>query len=200
MLTMVNNMEPKERPVFGLLKRIEDDDNRKELLLLRDYLKVETVGEFTGYTKKELQDMEVSEGALSALEGVLKKEYDIELRTEPAKKPAAKPAEDKRGYTVEDKGDYILVNGKEIKVSNRGRTTPKDKVFKIYQLHSAGKTDEEIQAGTGVQPLTINNWLYKADVKTVQKAAKKGGKRKASGAPPPSPLQGIRTRNLANYL
>ncbi len=72
-------------PIFGLLRRIEDDTARCETLTLINYLGVKTVEGLAQYSKPYLTQNDVTSETLGILEQVLQTEYQLSFPLTPAK-------------------------------------------------------------------------------------------------------------------
>jgi hypothetical protein len=83
------------RPIFGLLKRLEESVAR-EATLLMNHLGIERVSGLTGYSRPYLERIEVTPKVIGALESVLATHYDTKLATRTKPKEQKKPARRKR--------------------------------------------------------------------------------------------------------
>ncbi|GEM_PF-5943167 len=79
-------------PIFGLLRRIEDDTVRREALTLVNYLGVQTVEGLAQYSKPALIQNDVTPETVGVLEQLLQTEYQIQFNIIPPK-PVPAPRE-----------------------------------------------------------------------------------------------------------
>ena len=83
-------MTPKQ-PIYGLLRRIDDDGARRDTTTLVNYLEISTVPELTRYSRERLEELDVTGPTISAIERVLHEHYKMTFSVKsPPKKAAAR--------------------------------------------------------------------------------------------------------------
>jgi hypothetical protein len=81
-------------PIFGLLRRIDDESSQKEAVLLVNYLGIKTVEDLSSYSEPQLREHDVSDVTIGALKETMDTHYQRQFSAEA--KPVAKPAPAKK--------------------------------------------------------------------------------------------------------
>lgn len=71
-------MEPAQRPMFGLIKSV-DEAAQRELIPLSHYLKLRTVDDLVRYSKRQIKGLDVSDAVLDEIERVLDSKYKLKF-------------------------------------------------------------------------------------------------------------------------
>lgn len=186
-----NQTQPK--PIFGLIAIIEDENTARELTRFAQFAQLDTVEQLVLYSRPSLEAVGVTQATIGNLESTLKDKYQLTFANQTTESlPTLPVGEIKRDYEIADKGDYLLVNGKEITFTKK--SLPKEDAIAIYTRFAAGENREQIAAALNKSPLTIDTYLRKADI--IPQAKKHGyapsSHVNASGAPPTSTFARLR--------
>ncbi len=79
------------QPIFGLLRRIEDDSIRREALTLVGYLGIQTVQGLANYSKQYLVNNDITPETLDELERLLTAEYNLNFNPQERTKQIPEP-------------------------------------------------------------------------------------------------------------
>ena len=72
-----------DKPVFGLLRRINNQTASREAVLLATYLGLQSVADIVRYSREQLEGMDVSARTLNVLERVLERYYHASFSEKP---------------------------------------------------------------------------------------------------------------------
>ena len=181
----------KKRLIFGLLRRIENESVRRETLTLVDYLKVGTVEDLAKYSRKKLEVIDVTPQTISALEGILREQYQLQFSD------IDETVNQRQGYDVEDHGDHLIVKSIIIDLPRGGRAMSKGEIIDLYTRASRGEEIKNIAKVIGRSIHCVYGYLRKLEKPSHPRnprdipSESTRSRRVASGAPPTSVLENV---------
>ncbi|MAG73063.1 hypothetical protein CL620_02000 [archaeon] len=184
-------------PIFGLIRRIENDDLAKELIRFAQFQDLRHVEDVAKYSRPALEELGVSGDTIGELETRLKTDYQLEFAT------VSPTRRDTAAFEVVNKGHYLEVNGVEIR-RGHGRSLSLDRAEAVYRAFQEDPDFQSVVSKAGVSRSTVVTYLRRANLlppikkrSARPKASVVPGKRhytSASGAPPESVFALIQRR------
>lgn len=168
-------------PIFDLLQRIGDAEQREEILGLTTRLGIESVEGLATNSEQFLRGFVPSE-TLRGLAAIL-----AEYGTEFAEATEVQTPK----YAILDQGASIVVNGVLVEVPTQPNALPKAEIITLYTLFGQGKSLAEVRQAMqntrpGISASTVNQYLARANL-VQQPEPQKRELEGVHGAPPPDP-------------
>ena len=151
------------------------------------FKEIAELGDLIGYSRAELVELGLDEEVVGVLEGILDNKYSLQLSEEGhqtiddatevptqvtgVEEGKGSPREaEKKGYGIERKDGYLIVNGCEVRFGKRSIGIKK--AHQLYTMYKDGKDKQEISAELGIAIPTVYNYLLKAQLVRHTRAAR----------------------------
>lgn len=154
---------PLREPISILEDKITEPTMLREFRLYSKFAQLSTIEDLAKQNQEQLKNNDVSDQLISMLNTLLKNEYKVSFGFMPEREIRTKN-ETRRGYEVVDSGNQLVVNSLPITIGSSGGALPKEKVLKIYQMHSNGSEPEDIAKNLDINQLTVRIYLRRAKV------------------------------------
>lgn len=183
-----------QHPIFGLIRRIPDDDIARELSRFASFYGLETVEGLARYSKRQLLLKDVTPATVGALERRLNDDYGIGFAVSvevsaPASVPVSEPEPEwtpVKEFTIEEREGHLVVNNEVILYGQKPKSLSPETVKQIYTLFAAGQNNKQISAAINSTTPTIDRYLRLAKLIPPEGNRKLYHSHRAGGAPPSS--------------